>query len=289
MLKKEWRFEPLNVLSLKEFKGRIYSLAKGQNDCRLLQGKFENPMNEEIEMVLYDVLDSIRELMRDQFGNYLIQKLITVCNDDHKLRILLSLTDLHVPYEMVLICKCYDVTTDKSGCCVLQACIEHSQGEVRTRLVAEILANAIHLAEDPYGLLVTLLREDNESEDDHDIGGRLERQMEHPFIVTEPGKVVRAGTVPGRGAAFVHLSTRTSESTVPAIKEKIEDAEERLGADIIQKALVAQASLVAQNAGVEGEVAVEKLQVLTTQAIVVEKFQPKTPAAAGAQQGGFSV
>ncbi|GJX96733.1 RuBisCO large subunit-binding protein subunit alpha [Tanacetum coccineum] len=55
-----------------------------------------------------------------------------------------------------------------------------------------------------------------------------------------------AGTVPGSGAAFVHLST-----LVPAIKEKIEDAEERLGADIIQKA------------------------------------QPKTPAAAGAQQGAF--
>ncbi|GJR72692.1 RuBisCO large subunit-binding protein subunit alpha, partial [Tanacetum coccineum] len=69
-------------------------------------------------------------------------------------------------------------------------------------------------------------------------------------------------------------------------------------------ALVAPASL-AQNARVEGEVVVEKvkesewefgynamtdkLQVLTTQAIVVEKAQPKTTAAAGAQQGGFSV
>nr|GEX67818.1 RuBisCO large subunit-binding protein subunit alpha [Tanacetum cinerariifolium] len=98
-----------------------------------------------------------------------------------------------------------------------------------------------------------------------------------------------SGTVPGHGAAFVHLST-----LVPAIKEKIEDAEERLVADIIQKALVAQASLVAQNARVEGEVVVERKrmrvrlqcndrQVLTTQAIVVDKAQPKTPAAAGAQ------
>ncbi|GKE51619.1 RuBisCO large subunit-binding protein subunit alpha [Tanacetum coccineum] len=70
-----------------------------------------------------------------------------------------------------------------------------------------------------------------------------------------------AGTVPGRGTTFVYLST-----LVPAIKEKIEDAEERLGVDIIQK-----------------------LQVLTTQAIVDEKAQPKAHAAAGAQQGGFSV
>nr|GEV75918.1 RuBisCO large subunit-binding protein subunit alpha [Tanacetum cinerariifolium] len=63
-----------------------------------------------------------------------------------------------------------------------------------------------------------------------------------------------AGTVPGLGAAFVHLST-----LVPAIKEKIEDAEERLGADIIQ--------------------IIQK--VLTTQAIIVERAQPKTPDAAG--------
>ncbi|GKD81431.1 pumilio homolog 12-like protein, partial [Tanacetum coccineum] len=49
--------------------------------------------------------------------------------------------------------KCYDVATDGSGSCVLQACIEHSQGEDRTYLVAEILTNAIQLAEDPYGFV----------------------------------------------------------------------------------------------------------------------------------------
>lgn len=92
----------VSILSLKELRGRIYSLAKDQNGCRLLQSKFENPTNEEIEIVLYEVLGSISELMKDQFGNYLIQKLIGVCNDDHKLRILLSLTD--VPVEMILVC-----------------------------------------------------------------------------------------------------------------------------------------------------------------------------------------
>ena len=39
---------------------------------------------------------------------------------------------------------------------------------------------------------------------------------------------IEEGIVPGGGAAFVHLST-----LVPAVKEKIEDADERLGADII--------------------------------------------------------
>ncbi|KAI3751316.1 hypothetical protein L2E82_22381 [Cichorium intybus] len=57
-------------------------------------------------------------------------------------------------------------------------------------------------------------------------------------------KLSGEGIVPGGGAAFVHLST-----LVPGIKEKIEDADERLGADITQK-----------NAGIEGEVVVEKVK-----------------------------
>ncbi|PWA77342.1 RuBisCO large subunit-binding protein subunit alpha [Artemisia annua] len=164
------------------------------------------------------------------------------------------------------------------------------------------------------------------------VGAATETELEDRKLRIEDAKnatfaAIEEGIVPGGGAAFVHLST-----LVPAIKETIEDADERLGADIVQKALVAPASLIAQNAGVEGEVVVEKVKesewefgynamtdkyenlvesgvidpakvtrcalqnsasvagmVLTTQAIVVEKAQPKAPAAAGAQTGSFSV
>lgn len=47
--------------------------------------------------------------------------------------------------------NCYKVATDRSGCCVLQACVEHSHGEVRNRLISEIINNAVHIAEDPFG------------------------------------------------------------------------------------------------------------------------------------------
>jgi hypothetical protein len=46
---------------------------------------------------------------------------------------------------------------------------------------------------------------------------------------------------------------------VPAFREKLTDAEERLGADIVMKSLRAPARLIAENAGVEGEVIVQKL------------------------------
>lgn len=49
--------------------------------------------------------------------------------------------------------NCYGIATDKSGCCVLQHCVEYSKGAQQERLVAEIIANALLLAEDCYGFV----------------------------------------------------------------------------------------------------------------------------------------
>ncbi|KAJ9699255.1 hypothetical protein PVL29_008044 [Vitis rotundifolia] len=92
------------------------------------------------------------------------------------------------------------------------------------------------------------------------VGAATETELEDRKLRIEDAKnatfaAIEEGIVPGGGAAFVHLSTY-----VPAIKDKLEDADERLGADIVQKALVAPASLIAHNAGVEGEVVVEKIK-----------------------------
>ncbi|XP_072953873.1 ruBisCO large subunit-binding protein subunit alpha-like [Typha angustifolia] len=92
------------------------------------------------------------------------------------------------------------------------------------------------------------------------VGAATETELEDRKLRIEDAKnatfaAIEEGIVPGGGAAYVHLST-----CVPAIKDKIEDADERLGADIIQKALVAPAALIAHNAGVEGEVVVEKIK-----------------------------
>ncbi|KAK4440713.1 RuBisCO large subunit-binding protein subunit alpha, chloroplastic [Sesamum alatum] len=92
------------------------------------------------------------------------------------------------------------------------------------------------------------------------VGAATETELEDRKLRIEDAKnatfaAIEEGIVPGGGAALVHLSTY-----VPAIKDKIEDADERLGADIIQKALIAPASLIAQNAGVEGEVVVDKVK-----------------------------
>ncbi|XP_039139308.1 ruBisCO large subunit-binding protein subunit alpha [Dioscorea cayenensis subsp. rotundata] len=92
------------------------------------------------------------------------------------------------------------------------------------------------------------------------VGAATETELEDRKLRIEDAKnatfaAIEEGIVPGGGAAYVHLS-----ACVPAIKDKIEDNDEKLGADIVQKALVAPAALIAHNAGVEGEVVVEKIK-----------------------------
>nr|GEV25084.1 pumilio homolog 12-like [Tanacetum cinerariifolium] len=75
-----------------------------------------------------------------------MEKLITVCNDDHKLRILLSLTDVHVPYEMVLICM------SPHGTRAMQKLLENlNDGYQITLAMAALRPGAATLANDPNG------------------------------------------------------------------------------------------------------------------------------------------
>ncbi|KAI5068082.1 hypothetical protein GOP47_0016427 [Adiantum capillus-veneris] len=91
------------------------------------------------------------------------------------------------------------------------------------------------------------------------VGAATEAELEDKKLRIEDAKnatfaAIEEGIVPGGGAAFVHLS-----ALVPGIKDTIVDPEEKLGADIVQKALSAPAALIADNAGTEGAVVIEKL------------------------------
>eukprot|EP00475_Leptophrys_vorax_P016531 TRINITY_DN22991_c0_g1_i2.p1 TRINITY_DN22991_c0_g1~~TRINITY_DN22991_c0_g1_i2.p1 ORF type:complete len:664 (-),score=77.52 TRINITY_DN22991_c0_g1_i2:292-2091(-) len=92
------------------------------------------------------------------------------------------------------------------------------------------------------------------------VGAATETELEDRKLRIEDAKnatfaAIEEGIVPGGGATMVHLA-----ALVPAIKATFTDAEERIGADIVEKALTAPASLIASNAGVEGAVVVEKVR-----------------------------
>lgn len=81
------------------------------------------------------------------------------------------------------------------------------------------------------------------------VGAATEAELEDRKLRIEDAKnatfaAVEEGVVPGGGAALLHLS-----ELVPAFKDSLEDAEEKLGAEIVMKALRAPARIIAENAG----------------------------------------
>ena len=81
------------------------------------------------------------------------------------------------------------------------------------------------------------------------VGAATEAELEDRKLRIEDAKnatfaAVEEGVVPGGGAALLHLS-----ELVPAFKDSLTDAEEKLGADIVMKALRAPARIIAENAG----------------------------------------
>ncbi len=90
------------------------------------------------------------------------------------------------------------------------------------------------------------------------VGAATEAELEDRKLRIEDAKnatfaAVEEGVVPGGGAALVHLSAMLND-----FKKDLKD-EELLGAEIVQKAITAPARLIAQNAGVEGEVVVRRI------------------------------
>ncbi|KAK9073414.1 hypothetical protein SSX86_007738 [Deinandra increscens subsp. villosa] len=136
-------FQFMSLWCLKELRGRIYTMAKDQNGCRILQAMLERSTMEEVEIVVSEVVDFVSHLMKDQFGNYLFQKLVTLCNDDQKLRLIRSLTQ--VPTGIILVCM------NPHGTRSVQKLLE-SLNPNQVKLVMKALyRGATTLATDPNG------------------------------------------------------------------------------------------------------------------------------------------
>ena len=91
------------------------------------------------------------------------------------------------------------------------------------------------------------------------VGAATEAELEDKKLRIEDAKnatfaAVEEGIVPGGGAALVHLSVIIEE-----FKETLTDPEEKLGCEIVQKALVAPCRWIGNNAGVEGDVIVSRV------------------------------
>ncbi len=68
---------------------------------------------------------------------------------------------------------------------------------------------------------------------------------------------VDEGIVPGGGATLLHLASR-----LESLKSSLTDPEEKIGVDIVMRSLEAPLRQIADNAGVEGSVVVEKVRAM---------------------------
>ncbi|RHN56067.1 hypothetical protein MtrunA17_Chr5g0425331 [Medicago truncatula] len=94
----------------------------------------------EIALVSYSLLSGFLYLVMDLDGNQVLQRCLSCW----------SVEDNEFIYDAATR-FCYAVATDEHGCCLLQRCIEFSNGNSQQKLVKEICKYAFHLAQHEYG------------------------------------------------------------------------------------------------------------------------------------------
>ncbi|WP_330202940.1 chaperonin GroEL [Cyanobacterium sp. Dongsha4] len=82
-----------------------------------------------------------------------------------------------------------------------------------------------------------------------------ERKLRIEDALNATKAAVDEGIVPGGGASLIHLSPKVAE-----LKDSLTIEEEKIGADIVLRAIQAPLAQIANNAGVEGAVVIAKVQ-----------------------------
>ncbi|KAL8156425.1 pumilio homolog 12 [Apium graveolens] len=169
--------------SLEEFTGRIYLMAKDQHGCRFLQRKFTEGNQEDVEKIFLEIIMNIVELMTDPFGNYLVQKLLEVCDENQQMQILHSITrkpgdlvriscDMHgtrAVQKVIETLKTQEqfsiivsalkpgivtIIKNMNGNHVAQRCLQYLTSEYSEFLFDAATANCVELATDRHGCCV---------------------------------------------------------------------------------------------------------------------------------------
>ncbi|XP_028753168.1 putative pumilio homolog 7, chloroplastic [Neltuma alba] len=78
--------------SLAGARGYICLIAKDQQGCRFLQRMFDEGTPEDVQVIFNEIINHVVELMVNPFGNYLMQKLLDVCTEEQRMRIILMVT-----------------------------------------------------------------------------------------------------------------------------------------------------------------------------------------------------
>ncbi|KAI3715811.1 hypothetical protein L6452_22798 [Arctium lappa] len=109
----------------------IFLMAKDQHGCRLLQKIFDDGNPQHVQIVFNEIIGHVVELMINPFGNYLMQKLLEVCNEEQRMHILIAIT--REPRELV------QISLNTHGTRVVQKLIETLKTRQQVKLVISAL------------------------------------------------------------------------------------------------------------------------------------------------------
>lgn len=123
----------LGKYPLNEIKLKILSLSKDQYGCRFLQKKIdENIVSnyatrmDNFETIFQEIYPFFYELIIDPFGNYLIQKLVTYC-DERKLNLILEILQYNL----------FQISINQHGTRALQKIIDSLNNEYQLNLLTK--------------------------------------------------------------------------------------------------------------------------------------------------------
>ncbi|XP_020552057.1 putative pumilio homolog 8, chloroplastic [Sesamum indicum] len=125
------RCHPNYSPTLEDLRGKMCLYAKDQHRCRYLQTVVEEGKPEEIHAIFSEVKDQICELMINQYGNYLIQKLLEVCNEGQMTELVVLVIDDDRTLK--------DICIDMYGTRAVQKLIEHVTTAKQRALVVSVL------------------------------------------------------------------------------------------------------------------------------------------------------
>ncbi|KAF8102680.1 hypothetical protein N665_0197s0042 [Sinapis alba] len=121
--------------------GLLIKISCDMHGTRVVQKIVETvKRQEEVSIIISALRHGIVNLMKNVNGNHVVQRCLQYLLP-HCKKLLFEAAITH----------CVELATDRHGCCVLQKCIGHFQGEHKDHLVSEIASNALLLSQDPFG------------------------------------------------------------------------------------------------------------------------------------------
>ncbi|KAJ3432837.1 pumilio homology domain family member [Anaeramoeba flamelloides] len=117
-------YEETDSSPISEYIGNIYKTCQNQYGCRVLQGIIETSDGRIIDIVFSELRNHFEDLMKDQFGNYLCQKLFQLCSEDCILEVLVEIEQVIIP-----------ISTNLYGTRAIQKLIENITTEQQEKIL----------------------------------------------------------------------------------------------------------------------------------------------------------